>query len=58
MNQKVLNTLEYNKIIDQLVGLTSSKMAKEISMDLKPYYDLAYIRKKTARNIRSRNHDS
>lgn len=46
MNQKVLNTLEYNKIIDQLVGLTSSKMAKEISMDLKPYYDLAYIRKK------------
>ncbi len=46
MNQKVLNTLEYNKIIDQLVGLTSSKMAKEISMDLKPHYDLASIRKK------------
>ncbi|GKX32114.1 endonuclease MutS2 [Vallitalea longa] len=46
MNTKVLKTLEYNKIIEQLVSKTSSKMGKELSSSLVPYCDLATINNK------------
>lgn len=46
MNQKTLNTLEYNKIVEQLVSHTSSQMGKEISRELKPYLDIDYIKRK------------
>lgn len=46
MNTKVLKTLEYNKIIDQLISKTSSKMGKELSSSLEPYCDLATITNK------------
>ena len=44
MNTKVLKTLEYNKIIEQLVSKTSSKMGKELSSSLVPYSDLTTIK--------------
>ncbi|MCT4598356.1 MAG: endonuclease MutS2 [Vallitalea sp.] len=44
MNNKVLYTLEYNKIIDQLISHTSSKMGKELSSSLVPHYDLETIK--------------
>ena len=40
MNTKVLKTLEYNKIIDMLVRLTSSSMAKSMASSLLPMTDL------------------
>ncbi|MCT4544883.1 MAG: endonuclease MutS2 [Vallitalea sp.] len=46
MNNKVFKTLEYNKIIDTLTSLTSSKMGKELASSLVPYYDLETIKTK------------
>lgn len=43
MNQKVLSTLEYNKIIDQLAEHASSAWAKEHCLHLKPITDKAKI---------------
>lgn len=43
MNQKVLSTLEYNKIIDQLAEHASSAWAKEHCLRLKPITDKAKI---------------
>ena len=43
MNQKVLTTLEYNKIIDQLAEHASSAWAKEHCLHLKPITDKAKI---------------
>ncbi len=36
MNKKVLETLEYNKIIDKLVGYAVSPMGKEMAAELRP----------------------
>ncbi|WP_304943369.1 endonuclease MutS2 [Vallitalea guaymasensis] len=46
MNTKVLKTLEYNKIIEQLISKTSSRMGKELSSSLVPYCDINTIRSK------------
>lgn len=43
MNQKVLRTLEYDKIIDQLTEAAGSPLAKAICKDLMPSVDLAQI---------------
>ena len=43
MNQKVLSTLEYNKIIEQLAEHASSSWAKEHCLHLKPMTDQAKI---------------
>lgn len=43
MNQKVLSTLEYNKIIEQLAEHASSSWAKEHCLHLKPMTDKAKI---------------
>lgn len=43
MNTKVLQTLEYNKIIDQLVSFASSPSGKEFCQDLKPRTDRDWI---------------
>ena len=43
MNKKVLNTLEYNKITEQLAAHASSDWAKEHCIHLKPMTDLAKI---------------
>ncbi|BBF44797.1 recombination inhibitory protein MutS2 [Lachnospiraceae bacterium KM106-2] len=45
MNQKALNTLEFNKILDQLTDLAASPMAKELCHKLKPSTDLSVIEK-------------
>ena len=45
MNSKVLRTLEYNKIIDMLMGHASSTMAKELAHSLTPMIDLDEIKK-------------
>ena len=37
MNEKVLNTLEYNKIIDKLITYASSPIGKEMCRNLEPY---------------------
>lgn len=39
MNAKVLQTLEYNKIIDQLVSFASSPSGREFCLNLKPQTD-------------------
>lgn len=44
MNKKVLYTLEYNKIIEQLSSYASSDWAKEHCLHLKPMTDPASIR--------------
>lgn len=46
MNQKVLQTLEFNKIITQLESLTVSPLAKAMARNLKPYADLSTINSK------------
>ncbi len=43
MNKKVLYTLEYNKITEQLAGYASSDWAKEHCLHLKPVTDQASI---------------
>lgn len=43
MNKKVLYTLEYNKIIEQLSNYASSDWAKEHCLHLKPMTDLSKI---------------
>lgn len=43
MNKKVLHTLEYNKIIDQLIGYAVSDPGKEVCRRLKPSSDLEQI---------------
>lgn len=45
MNDKVLKTLEYDKIINQLTGLAASPLGKEYCSRLKPENNLAAIRK-------------
>lgn len=44
MNAKVLKTLEYDKIIDQLASFAGSPLAKEICRNLVPSTDLYEIR--------------
>lgn len=43
MNEKVLKTLEYNKILDQLVGYASCEEAKKRCQELRPITDKALI---------------
>lgn len=43
MNEKVLKTLEYDKIISQLAALAGSPLAKNICMELTPSSDLYEI---------------
>ena len=43
MNEKVLKTLEYNKIIDQLAELASSRGGKELCRALVPSDSLAEV---------------
>lgn len=45
MNEKVLKTLEYDKIINQLTELASSPLGKEYCSKLKPETKLSSIRK-------------
>ncbi|MBR4085473.1 MAG: endonuclease MutS2 [Lachnospiraceae bacterium] len=44
MNEKVLNTLEYNKIIGQLAEFADSEPGKQVCLDLVPGTDLEEIR--------------
>ena len=44
MNEKVLNTLEYNKIIAQLSDHADSAPGKELCNNLRPITDLEQIR--------------
>ncbi len=43
MNEKVLKTLEYNKIIDLLTGYATSESGRELCRRLKPMTDLTTI---------------
>lgn len=43
MNQKALNTLEYNKIIEQLISFAASPLGKELCAKLLPCNDLNTI---------------
>nr|WP_296483017.1 endonuclease MutS2 [uncultured Acetatifactor sp.] len=43
MNEKVLNTLEYNKIIEMLAGKANSEPGKKLCRELKPSTDLEEI---------------
>lgn len=43
MNEKALNTLEYNKIIDMLCARAVSPMGKVVACELKPVFDLDEI---------------
>lgn len=43
MNEKVLQTLEYNKIIDRLVEKANSAPGRKLCQDLKPYNDISVI---------------
>lgn len=45
MNQKVLNTLEYHKIMEQLTQKADSEPGKKLCRELVPSTDLAWIRK-------------
>ena len=45
MNEKVLRTLEYHKIIDQLVQKADSEPGKKLCKELLPSTDLTEIRK-------------
>jgi len=54
MNDKVLYTLEYNKIIDKLKGFAVSEMGKKISQELKPstdIQDILYWQKETSEAV-------
>ena len=44
MNEKVLRTLEYNKIIDLLTQKATSQPGRVLCQDLKPLTDLNAIR--------------
>ncbi|MBO5346827.1 MAG: hypothetical protein J6A45_01635, partial [Lachnospiraceae bacterium] len=44
MNEKVLNTLEYNKIIAQLAAFADSDPGKQVCLSLVPGTDLDEIR--------------
>lgn len=46
MNEKVLKTLEYDKIISQLASFAGSPLAKQICMELTPSPDLFDIRER------------
>ena len=48
MNEKVFNTLEYNKIIQTLTDFADSEPGKKLCSDLKPSTDLKEIRKAQA----------
>lgn len=48
MNEKVFNTLEYNKIIQTLTDFADSEPGKKLCSDLKPSTDLEEIRKAQA----------
>ena len=48
MNQKVLKTLEYNKIIDLLTDKADSEPGKKLCRELVPSTDIAEIRKSQA----------
>lgn len=43
MNEKVLRTLEYNKIIDMLAEKASSELGRKLCAELKPFTDLSEI---------------
>lgn len=43
MNEKVLNTLEYNKIIGMLAERANSEPGRKLCMELKPFTDIAVI---------------
>ena len=43
MNEKVLHTLEYNKIIDMLAEKASSEPGRRLCRDLKPFTDMETI---------------
>ncbi len=43
MNEKVLRTLEYNKIIAMLAEKANSEPGKKLCMELKPYTDIVLI---------------
>ena len=43
MNEKVLKTLEYNKIIDRLVQKATSEPGRRLCQELKPFTDAAAI---------------
>ncbi len=43
MNEKVLRTLEYNKIINMLAEKANSDPGRKLCMELKPYTDLSVI---------------
>lgn len=45
MNKKALHTLEYDKIINSLASKASSKIGKEIALNLHPSTDLEEIKK-------------
>lgn len=45
MNEKALNILEYNLIIDRLVDFSRSQLGKKIARELKPMNDLNSIEK-------------
>jgi DNA mismatch repair protein MutS2 len=44
MNDKVLKTLEFNKITDMLKSCAASEMGKVLAEDLKPYTDIDEIK--------------
>ena len=43
MNEKVLRTLEYNKIIDRLTEKATSEPGRRLCRDLKPFTDMHVI---------------
>ncbi len=43
MNEKVLRTLEYNKIINMLAEKANSDPGRQLCMELKPYTDISVI---------------
>ena len=43
MNEKVLQTLEYNKIIDKLAEKASSDLGRQLCQNLKPFTDINVI---------------
>ncbi|MFC7061585.1 endonuclease MutS2 [Halobacillus seohaensis] len=43
MNQRILDVLEYNKIIDQLIDQTASSLGKEKALALKPSTQLSEV---------------
>lgn len=44
LNEKVLNTLEYNKIIDRLQTFAGTEMSRRMCLALKPMTDIGMIR--------------